>query len=267
MMNTPGHERNVQAEQMPNLRNLGLSKSSQRPIREPSGSGSGSRTGPYTFEDSDAGVDRTTLKWHDLGAHAGTVQLLDGEEVILNQSPSKYPKVLVEHDFALKMRDGRKYNGIVSLNLVTPRNRGIPDGMLSCLDKFEAPDPADRIQGLRHRQCYACSRAATGHGRDSSKETWNQQAKDELMYFFDNFPKGEDNGWQKTLKVEENIALGTVAKVEIGIWAMGVEYEAGEGLRFVVSGRSKAVSSFCSNDAVNKNGAYKIDYAVNIRAL
>uniref|UniRef100_L7JN52 Uncharacterized protein n=1 Tax=Pyricularia oryzae (strain P131) TaxID=1143193 RepID=L7JN52_PYRO1 len=40
-MNIPGHERNVQAEQMPNLRNLGLSKSSQRPIREPLGSGSG----------------------------------------------------------------------------------------------------------------------------------------------------------------------------------------------------------------------------------
>ncbi|KAI6410837.1 hypothetical protein MCOR23_000325 [Pyricularia oryzae] len=110
-------------------------------------------------------------------------------------------------------------------------------------------------------------KAATGHGRDSSKETWNQQAKDELMYFFDSFPKGEDNGWQKTLKVEENITPGTVVKVEIGIWAMGVEYEAGEELRFVVSGRSKAVSSFCSNDAVNKNGAYKIDYAVNIRAL
>ncbi|KAL5938492.1 hypothetical protein ACKVV1_009178 [Pyricularia oryzae] len=96
------------------------------------------------------------------------------------------------------MRDGRKYNGIVSLNLLTPWNRDIPDG---------------------------------------------------------------------PHKVEENITPGTVVKVEIGIWAMGVEYEAGEELRFVVSGRSKAVSSFCSNDAVNKNGAYKIDYAVNIRAL
>lgn len=68
-------------------------------------------------------------------------------------------------------------------------------------------------------------------------------------------------------KVEENIAPGTVAKVEIGIWAMGVEYEASEELRFVVSGRSKSVSTFCSNGAVNKKGAYKIDYGVNIRAL
>lgn len=51
----------------------------------------------------------------------------------------------MEHDFALKMRDDRKYNGIVSLNPVTPWNRGIPDGTLSCLDKFEAPDPADRV--------------------------------------------------------------------------------------------------------------------------
>ncbi|KAI6317764.1 hypothetical protein MCOR29_006218 [Pyricularia oryzae] len=203
-----------------------------------------SKGGPHTFENPDASKDTETLEWHDLGAHAGTVQLFDGEEV------------LVEHDFALKMRDGRKYNGIVSLNLLTPWNRDIPDGTLSGLESYEAPDPADRIQG-----------AATGHGRDSSKETWNQQAKDELMYFFDSFPKGEDNGWQKTLKVEENITPGTVVKVEIGIWAMGVEYEAGEELRFVVSGRSKAVSSFCSNDAVNKNGAYKMDYGVNIRAL
>lgn len=52
-----------------------------------------SKGGPHAFEHSDVGIDRTTLKWHDLGAHAGTVQLLDGEEVILNQSPSKYPKV------------------------------------------------------------------------------------------------------------------------------------------------------------------------------
>ncbi|KAI7923742.1 hypothetical protein M9X92_004191 [Pyricularia oryzae] len=246
MMNIPGHERNVQAEQMPNLRNLGLSKSSQRPIREPLGSGSGcfimSKGGPHAFEHSDVGIDRTTLKWHDLGAHAGTVQLLDGEEVILNQSPSKYPKVLAEHNCALGMRNGRKYNGIASLNLLTPWSRDIPDGTLSGLESNEAPDPADRIQGLRHRECYA-------------KETWNQQAKDELMYFFDNFPKGESNGWEKT------------PKVEIGIWAMGVEYEASEELRFVVSGRSKSVSTFCSNGAVNKKGAYKIDYGVNIRAL
>uniref|UniRef100_L7JMQ9 Uncharacterized protein n=1 Tax=Pyricularia oryzae (strain P131) TaxID=1143193 RepID=L7JMQ9_PYRO1 len=56
----------------------------------------------------------------------------------------------------------------------------------------------------------ASSRAATGHGRDSAKETWNQQAKDELMYFFDNFPKGESNGWEKTPKVRTSFAFTLV---------------------------------------------------------
>ncbi|KAI6356112.1 hypothetical protein MCOR25_007952 [Pyricularia grisea] len=44
------------------------------------------------FEHSYTGTDPENLKGHDLGAHAGTVQLFDGEEVILIPSPSKDPK-------------------------------------------------------------------------------------------------------------------------------------------------------------------------------
>lgn len=51
-----------------------------------------SKGGPHTFENPDASKDTETLEWHDLGAHAGTVQLFDGEEVILIPSPSKDPK-------------------------------------------------------------------------------------------------------------------------------------------------------------------------------
>lgn len=81
-------------------------------------------------------------------------------------------EVLVEHDFGVKVRDGatlysdiyrpvkldkkvpaiicwgpfgKKFNGISSLKLMTPWNLGIPDGTLSGLEKFEAPDPADCV--------------------------------------------------------------------------------------------------------------------------
>ncbi|KAL3440803.1 Alpha/Beta hydrolase protein [Aspergillus insuetus] len=80
--------------------------------------------------------------------------------------------ILVEHDFAITMRDGvklyadvlrpanaepvvpaiicwspfgKKFNGIMSLKLMTPWNLGIRDGTLSGLEKFEAPDPADWV--------------------------------------------------------------------------------------------------------------------------
>ncbi|KAJ9662065.1 hypothetical protein H2198_001607 [Neophaeococcomyces mojaviensis] len=80
--------------------------------------------------------------------------------------------ILIEHDYAVTMRDGctlyadvfrppntskkvpaiicwgpfgKKFNGIASLKLMTPWNLGIPDGTLSGLEKFEAPDPADWV--------------------------------------------------------------------------------------------------------------------------
>ncbi|KAL4789226.1 Alpha/Beta hydrolase protein [Aspergillus venezuelensis] len=81
--------------------------------------------------------------------------------------------ILIEHDVAIKVRDGctlyadiyrppnaptrsvpgilcwspfgKKFNGIDSLRLMTPWNLGIPDGTLSGLEKFEAPDPAEFV--------------------------------------------------------------------------------------------------------------------------
>ena len=81
--------------------------------------------------------------------------------------------ILVEHDVAIQVRDGctlyadiyrphnaperstpailcwspfgKKFNGIQSLKLMTPWNLGIPDGTLSGLEKFEAPDPAEFV--------------------------------------------------------------------------------------------------------------------------
>jgi predicted acyl esterase len=81
--------------------------------------------------------------------------------------------IQIDHDVAIKVRDGctlyadiylppnapsrsvpailcwspfgKKFNGIDSLRLMTPWNLGIPDGILSGLEKFEAPDPAEFV--------------------------------------------------------------------------------------------------------------------------
>ncbi|KAL4860689.1 hypothetical protein BDV12DRAFT_91774 [Aspergillus spectabilis] len=81
--------------------------------------------------------------------------------------------IRIDHDVAIKVRDGctlyadiylppnapsrsvpailcwspfgKKFNGIDSLRLMTPWNLGIPDGTLSGLEKFEAPDPAEFV--------------------------------------------------------------------------------------------------------------------------
>ncbi|KAF4452213.1 putative acyl esterase [Fusarium austroafricanum] len=80
--------------------------------------------------------------------------------------------ILVEHDVAFKMRDGvtlyadvyrpphtdepapaiicwspfgKKFNGIMSLELMVPWNLGIPSETLSGLEKFEGPDPAEWV--------------------------------------------------------------------------------------------------------------------------
>jgi predicted acyl esterase len=81
--------------------------------------------------------------------------------------------ILVEHDVAITVRDGvklycdvyrpadaparstpvlicwspigKKFDGVSSLKLMTPWDLGVPDGTLSGLEKFEAPDPADWV--------------------------------------------------------------------------------------------------------------------------
>jgi predicted acyl esterase len=51
---------------------------------------------------------------------------------------------------------------------------------------------------------------------------------------------------------------GTVVKLEIGIWAMGVEYEAGEGLQVRVSGRNMAVNSFGTAEHNDNRGMHRV---------
>ncbi|CAI4219842.1 unnamed protein product [Parascedosporium putredinis] len=57
---------------------------------------------------------------------------------------------------------------------------------------------------------------------------------------------------------EEKLTPGTVVRLDIGIWAMGIEYEAGESLRVHVSGRSFAVANFGTLEHLDNKGTHKV---------
>ncbi|KAI0020861.1 Alpha/Beta hydrolase protein [Xylariomycetidae sp. FL0641] len=57
---------------------------------------------------------------------------------------------------------------------------------------------------------------------------------------------------------EEKITPGEIVRLDIGIWGMGIEYEAGEALRVVVSGRSFAVNNFGTLEHIDNKGTHKI---------
>ncbi|KAK6216365.1 hypothetical protein LQW54_003568 [Pestalotiopsis sp. IQ-011] len=57
---------------------------------------------------------------------------------------------------------------------------------------------------------------------------------------------------------EEKIEPGTVVRLDIGIWGTGIQFEAGEGLRVSISGRSHAVSNFGTFDHVKNKGRHTV---------
>lgn len=59
-------------------------------------------------------------------------------------------------------------------------------------------------------------------------------------------------------EIEEKIKPGEIVRLDIGIWAMGIEYEAGESLRVVVSGRNFGVSNFGSLDHLDNKGEHRV---------
>jgi predicted acyl esterase len=59
-------------------------------------------------------------------------------------------------------------------------------------------------------------------------------------------------------ETEEKVQPGTVVKLEIGIWAMGVEYEEGESLQVRISGRNLAVNNFGTSEHTDNKGAHKV---------
>ncbi|KAF2009456.1 alpha/beta-hydrolase [Aaosphaeria arxii CBS 175.79] len=59
---------------------------------------------------------------------------------------------------------------------------------------------------------------------------------------------------------EEKVSPGTVVRLDIGIWAMGIEYEAGESLRLTVSGRNFGVSNFGSDEHSLNKGRHMVHF-------
>ncbi|KAL3480543.1 Alpha/Beta hydrolase protein [Aspergillus californicus] len=55
---------------------------------------------------------------------------------------------------------------------------------------------------------------------------------------------------------EEKTQPGTVVRLEIGIWGMGVEYEAGESLQLRISGHYQGISNFGTSDHVRNKGRH-----------
>ncbi|KAL4937437.1 hypothetical protein BDV06DRAFT_215898 [Aspergillus oleicola] len=50
-------------------------------------------------------------------------------------------------------------------------------------------------------------------------------------------------------EAEEGIEPGTIVRLEVGIWGMGVEYEAGESLQLRISGHYQGISNFGEYDS------------------
>ncbi|EOA87857.1 hypothetical protein ACJQWK_08141 [Exserohilum turcicum] len=59
-------------------------------------------------------------------------------------------------------------------------------------------------------------------------------------------------------EVEEKVKPGDVVRLDIGIWATGIEFEAGESIRVVVGGRNRCVSNFGSHRHVLNRGTHEV---------
>lgn len=59
---------------------------------------------------------------------------------------------------------------------------------------------------------------------------------------------------------DERIPPGDVVRLEIGMWAMGVEYEAGESIQLEVSGQFRGVSNFGKPEHVKNRGRHIVHF-------
>lgn len=57
---------------------------------------------------------------------------------------------------------------------------------------------------------------------------------------------------------EEKIPPGEVVRIEMGIWATGIDFKAGEGVQFQVSGHFRGVSNFGTSENVRNKGRHNI---------
>nr|CEG02285.1 unnamed protein product [Fusarium pseudograminearum CS3220] len=122
-------------------------------------------------------------------------------------------------------------NGEVMLNLNIPW-KGIPK------QSFEEMDDKEKIEVVIYRGPMGVLRAS--HREiDESKSM---------------HPQWPFHPHEK----EEKITPGDVVRLDIGIWAMGIEYEAGESIRAIVCGRNLGVSNFGSLEHNDNKGTHNV---------
>ncbi|CAG7564486.1 unnamed protein product [Fusarium equiseti] len=122
-------------------------------------------------------------------------------------------------------------NGEVMLNLNIPW-KGIPK------QSFEEMDAKEKIEVVIYR-------GPMGVLRASHREI------DENKSMHPHWPFHPH-------EIEEKINPGDVVRLDIGIWAMGIEYEAGESIRAVVCGRNLGVSNFGSLEHNDNKGTHNV---------
>ncbi|KAL6915379.1 hypothetical protein FSST1_006874 [Fusarium sambucinum] len=122
-------------------------------------------------------------------------------------------------------------NGEVMLNLNIPW-KGIPK------QSFEEMDDKEKIEVVIYR-------GPMGVLRASHREI------DESKSMHPHWPFHPH-------EKEDKINPGDIVRLDIGIWAMGIEYQAGESIRAVVCGRNLGVSNFGSFEHLDNKGTHNV---------
>lgn len=122
-------------------------------------------------------------------------------------------------------------NGEVMLNLNIPW-KGIPK------QSFEEMDDKEKIEVVIYR-------GPMGVLRASHREI------DESKSMHPHWPFHPH-------EKEEKITPGDIVRLDIGIWAMGIEYEVGESIRAIVCGRNLGVSNFGSLEHNDNKGTHNV---------
>jgi predicted acyl esterase len=58
----------------------------------------------------------------------------------------------------------------------------------------------------------------------------------------------------------EKVPRGEIVRLEIGIWATGIEFEAGESIRFQTCGRHQGINNFGTTEFTNNKGKHVVHF-------
>jgi uncharacterized protein len=66
--------------------------------------------------------------------------------------------------------------------------------------------------------------------------------------------------WPYHMEKEEEVPTGEVVRLEIGIWATGIEFEEDESLRLQIAGHNQGISNFGTSKHVRNKGTHVVDF-------